>query len=471
MFTKYVLVCVQIIALLLLINGNPAVAVASNLLIIVHFIYHLRRFKAVMLLVVFMSTYYMNFAYVYYGGYKTTYYDDYFYPMYYDKTLLIMSLFLLVLYLFTQKPEAPVYIADRLERKSNWALYLVSLAAITVIIVLGKSGENILESGGYGMNSTATFGSLAISEYVVLFIILGYYYSRTIPYANVLLLGLSFLYIAKMMLFGGRIEALQVGMLLFILFWEKRLSPVMMLAGGGIIYYVFMVFGRIRADISFYLQNPENINFGLTSYSEGSYMPSNAGEVLYNSTLFSGLLQDGLLGTGDRLAAAAAFVMRIFLPTGRIPFEQAELSNYLSEISPAGGGGFIASYFFYFFGFAGVAVIAIVIAVLLNKLANARHPLFLFAGIIVLTTFPRWLAYDPITMFKMSFYMLITAVLYAVVHELMAEKPLRKRPFLVKPKEVRAYAPQSSARRPVPPAGARPVKGSLQDSRRKRASG
>ncbi len=382
------------------------------------------KYKVIVILYLFLGSYYMNFIYYYAFNIKTTYYTEYFGREYYDFTLIIMSLFLLFIYIFNKKVndcDDYKYLIRGISRKNNIILFTISIILIIFIILFGKSGQTILESGTYKVGSVVGVGGLAISEYIVLFLALAYKFSKEIKFSKGIIITLSCIYMLKMLLYGGRVEFLQVGILLYILYFEKQYTYIKLITISACVFIFFQIYGSIRTDILYFLKNPLEISLFNHLEQPSDYKPSNAGEVIYNSSLFLGVIKNHIVNFEDRLVSLLAFIMRVFLPTKFVPYKEAYLSNYLATISPAGGGGFISVYFYYYLGFIGVILISGYISYLFKKSYGSKNEYFKFYCIIVFTTFPRWLVYDPITLFKLSGYIILLLFGYNIVHKVLVK--------------------------------------------------
>lgn len=398
--------------------------IVLNFVLIASLIYIYKYSKTITMFLIFMSTYFWNFVYYYFFNVKTTYYTEYFSKQYYDLTLIIMSLFLLFLYIFSNKTKSILNnnIVDGITIKENRLLFIVSILIMVFIIVFGKQGQSILGSGSYAVGSQSTFKGFAISEYILLFVILAYKYSGGIKNSKYIIIFVSMLYMLKMIAFGGRVESLQLSILLFTLYYENKFSYKQLFIFLGITFLAFNIFGSIRTDILYYLKNPSQIKLFEFYNVEKGYKPSNAGEVIYNSTIFIGLLENHVLTIQNRIFGFMSFIMRIFLPTKFIPFKEAHLSNYLDTFSPAGGGGFITMYFYFYLGIVGVILITYYVSYLLNNAYSFKNEYVKFYVIMVLATFPRWLVYDPITLFKLSGYIMLLLLIFEIVHKKTVEE-------------------------------------------------
>ena len=93
-----------------------------------------------------------------------------------------------------------------------------------LITIFGRSGNNIFDSGGYGSigANVQNAGGLAIFEYFLVLFPIAYIYSGQNKKKLRLLLIMAVIYSLKGLLLGGRIEALQMLLMIFILYIDNK---------------------------------------------------------------------------------------------------------------------------------------------------------------------------------------------------------------------------------------------------------
>lgn len=92
-------------------------------------------------------------------------------------TLIIHSIFLIFFNLFFKEIKHTDDPKKFIKIKDNYLFFIASIVIMIFIIVFGKAGETIFESGGYGRNLTTNFLNLAIYEYYYIFFLLAVKYS------------------------------------------------------------------------------------------------------------------------------------------------------------------------------------------------------------------------------------------------------------------------------------------------------
>ena len=341
-------------------------------------------------------------------------YLDFNYDIYHYKTLILVAVFWCVMFLFLPfKNVDNIIIADNFKVKNNFNLFFFFLIILLIIALFGRTGSSIFSSFGYGSSNYKVqnlFG-LSIFEYYIMFFPLCYYYSGKIKSRLRLLNLLTVYYIFKSVSFGGRIEVLQLMFMLYIIiFDEKRIGSKKL----GLIIFTFILlligFGIFRSDSnqSFYFLISfvsENLNDSIKSISYLLF--AHQIDVIYSSSRLIGLVQEGYISNWDRLVLYFGNLAAIITPYKFLPSD-TNMSIIEKEQFSSGGGGLIASYYYVKSSIVGVIFIASYIGfnlrIYLKSKSNNLHLLYV---IMLLSTFPRWYAYNPIVIFKMCFYPVI----------------------------------------------------------------
>jgi len=385
-------------------------------------LYKSRNQKSFFIMFFFWFTYLLyTYPYFFFGTqisvYKI-YQNDYNFTL----TLIIHSIFLIFFNLFF---KTVTFVKDpklKIRIKDNYLFFLGSILIMLFIVIFGKAGESIFSSGGYGKNSTNNFLNLAIYEYFYIFFLLALKYSKLKKNRLIIIFIISFFYIMKNLAFGGRIESLQLLLLIFLLFISFKISNKLFYFGAIIGYYIFDIFGRIRGnpyiifeDLGFL--NPFNFN--------KTIIINNQTDVFYNSTAFIGLVNDNLFDISFRLKSFIYFVIGLFAPSKYIPQEYTLWKAGINLGVNYGGGGLVSSIIYTWLGVFGVILIAYFFAKVFNNFNKSKNEYINIYIIMLLTTFPRWFAYSPITAFKLSVYSVIIFWIVDKLEEIFSKKHMR----------------------------------------------
>lgn len=356
-------------------------------------------------------------------------YLDFNYDNYHYKTLTLIVIFWCVMFLFLPfKNVDKIIIADNFKVKNNLKLYCLFLIILLIITLFGRTGSSIFSSDGYGSSNFEVqnlFGT-SIFEYFIMFFPLCYYYSGKIKSRLITLNLITIYYILKSLSFGGRVEALQLILMLYIIVYdEMRISSKKL----GLITFTFILlfvgFGIFRSDsnqslYSLILYLSENLNDSIKSFSYILF--AHQIDVIYSSSRFIGLIQEGYIDFWNRVVLYFGNLAAIILPYKFLPPE-TNMAIIEKEQFPSGGGGLIASYYYtklFIFGVIFIAsYIGLNLRIFLKNKSNYLHLLYL---IMLLSTFPRWYAYNPIVIFKICVYPLIILLIIRFLSNNYASK-------------------------------------------------
>jgi hypothetical protein len=225
---------------------------------------------------------------------------------------------------------------------------------------------------------------------------------------------LTALYIFKTLLFGGRVEILQVSVLLFVLLENRKtkwatLVPLFLAA-----FCVFLLIGIIRSDPLSFFNGNSIVEFEPSTLFRAF---DNQNDIYYSSARIIGMLETGIITFVNRIQILFYTFAAIFVPFSFLP-EIANLAAFKKDIYPAGGGGLISTYFYTYFSYVGPIFIGFVISQIVNLTIKNRNLYFLVYGFLVLSTYFRWFGYSPIILFKLCIYGVVFLKLMTIANKL-----------------------------------------------------
>ncbi|MCT4791823.1 MULTISPECIES: O-antigen polymerase [Exiguobacterium] len=380
-------------------------------------IWKYKNSKIIQLLLIFMISYLLYLSPYFISDNQIAFYTAYQTNEYFYKALLIHSVFIFFIYLFTSDKIHKKYksISDRIEVKNNILIYYFSIFIMFVITLVGKKGESIFSNGGYRtVNDTQSY---AVNEYFLIFVLSSYLYSGKNKKKISFIFFICLIYSLKNFMYGSRIEVLQLLILLFIVFFEKYISSKLMWISVSLGFIFMKIIEKFRVNLSL-----ENIlNFKNYRIDGSEYIGSNQGDVFYNSAVYVGLIENNIFDNSFRIDAFFQFVKRIFMPSSTVDLS-GKLSYFSQQITPSGGGGLISTYFYVWFSFVGVIIISIYLAFLFRSSYISNNQSTLIYITFAFSTIPRWFAYDPITLFKLCLYAVIVMYMCKFVDDKMRNK-------------------------------------------------
>ncbi len=350
----------------------------------------------------------------------TAYYTDYRTTEYYTGTLCVHVLFLSVVNLFLKKITNRVRITQFIVLKNNNALFFLSFSVLLFIVVFGQSGDSILSSGGYGKSTVTRFLNLSIYEYYLIFYIIAYKYSNGNKNKIIMINIASIPYILKNLLFGGRIESLQLLLLMFLMYYDYRITYKKIAVFSLIAFYVFDLWGRIRGNPAVLVSGDYSYLMPFNYFTQNSgVLGSHQGDVFHNTVVFFGLFKDGIFDLNYRINSFLCFMVSVFIPNKYLP-QEYNLWVFSKSIGiRAGGGGLISGIIFTWLGVFGVILTGVFLAAIINYynkiISDKRHlhnEYFVIYFMLAITTFPRWFAYSPITLFKLCLYGIVVLFIF-----------------------------------------------------------
>jgi hypothetical protein len=288
-------------------------------------------------------------------------------------------------------------------------LFFISLLILVFILIFGIQGDTIFESGRYG---TGEVHKSALYEYFIVFFLASIFLMN--PKNNWHKFILSFLllfYMFKALIYGGRIEVLQLGLVVMYLtlnfFYKKKLLLAVLICA---IYIFLDIVAQIRAN-PFLFFNLSELSFLSSIFTEQTeIIASQYGDVYQSSLRIVGLLRDGFIDIQTSFLSFLTVVFGSFLPSKFTP-DFYNLASYQRNIARSGGGGLISVFSFAWLSYFGPLVFGLFIGLIVRYFYKLDNPIINMYGLLVLITFPRWFAYYPVILFKMNFLGILIVML------------------------------------------------------------
>nr|WP_321500600.1 O-antigen polymerase [uncultured Dethiosulfovibrio sp.] len=374
-----------------------------------------KSYQSVVLMFLFMSTFLVMFIPFFLFNIKISFYRDFQNHYYFSYVARAICLFIFTIWMscFFKKNKAEdnrlISITKNLKTKPNLAITIIIVSTMIFIAIFGQGGENIFLSGGYGKGGgKKLLGGLAIFEYFLIFMPIFMAYSNRKNKSLIFLL--SIFYVFKNLSLGGRIESLQVILMLFILFFDGKIPYKKVFASMIILMLFLNIWGVFRGNTSIGIKNALGTNvFAIYTLFDTQ------SEVIYTSSVYQSLRIDNRHDKIKLIKMFVLYIMSLIIPSRFMPPE-AYLHITASKVTNFGGGGLISSYFFTWLGYPGVILVGIAFSLFLFSIQNKNksRSLIIFQA-MVLSSYPRWFSYSPITLFKMCVYAVIMWGIFKVV--------------------------------------------------------
>ena len=362
------------------------------LAITLYSIYKFKQNNQFLIITLFISTY--SFPFLLYGFFDIyiSFYNELFNPDIFYSALKIHTLFNCILFISLNKNiKIPAF------THNSYILYYVSIIAL-FFFIFGPTQGSIFTSESYGeIQNSRILGIPA--EYGIGFV----FFLITFNYKNkfwtyLLILLFCFKYISL----GMRVVILEV-FLIFIVSNNLGKISIKKILSFGFVTLIFMnLFAIYRSGSS------ELINWAFVFFDVNL---ANSAEVLYSSVRILGINELGFLDLVDKITAFFLLVFGSLNPG--FGFELSNLSNFMRDEYPAGGGGLISVYSYVMMGYFGVYMMAYFIAKVINNSKYSKNSsLLVIYCSIVFFMIPRWYSYYPSQLFKFSVYFMIVYLIF-----------------------------------------------------------
>lgn len=298
-----------------------------------------------------------------------------------------------------------IYISDKTNiirkyKYDNAFLFKINYIFACFCWLVGKYGENIFESGGYGLGER---GGSSLYEYGIIFFIAAFIFSGNKKKYDNLLVIYIIIFVIKDLLYGGRISSVQIILAYFILFLrykQYRLNSICVFFVAG--YFFFSIYGAFRGDVGKdFTSIAKNYFKEQFDSSKLAYSHDDA-NVLYAGSRLVGITNNGYITSEEKIKSLGYFILSIVVPYSYLP-QNANLACYKSDFFLSGGGGLITGYFYVYGSYLFIFLIAIYIGFCVSKLdVGEVYSFSSLYGLLLVTNVPRWFAYNPIGIFKYS---------------------------------------------------------------------
>ncbi len=314
-------------------------------------------------------------------------------------TALLIFLFLISMYWsVSYKRRTVVYRKSPFQFHSDFSLWFAILLLGITLTVVGKTGQNILQTGGYGRGGATVSTTFS---YAMIPLIVALCYATTSSRFKITMLAFAF-YVVKDLLYGGRIDSIMLLLIAYMVYFRYKLTArqtIIMLFAG---FFCFLLFGVIRGDT-----NQDIHNAAASTIDELSLSTGNSQDVYYASMRIIYLIQHGILDFATRLQSFICFLLSLAIPYSKLPPE-ANLASYMVTRYNSGGGGLAPIFIYAWLSYPGVIAAGVLIGKLLTGLISSKMSKYaFFFGCFAMATTPRWYAYYPITLVKLCVFALV----------------------------------------------------------------
>lgn len=388
-------------------------SIAINILFLIKFYRNIPLF----LLFAFILMYTRTFSYFLVDGINISFWNDF--QTHWIVTKVLVNHLIFIFFLGNLVPSNLKNNVD-LKRffKTQPLFFYIFISIGLLILVFGLSGQTLLQRSNY--NDLDSVSKSTMHEYFIIVFLFIYLFSNNGKIHRLLISVLLVTYTLKTFLYGGRIEVVQLGLMYFFLHYvfRKRFRPI---------YVLFLVFFGVYVSgvISVFRSNPSillegNISQALSLSNlivvdkDVDYISSNEGDVIQSSARMVGMIENGALTISDRIGSFFSYFLSPIVPQSLLP-SYTNLSTFNQDLYRSGGGGLISTYSYVWMGYFGPVVIAIFVSFCIRVFFTRVNIYFGVYGICLLSTFPRWFAYNPIFLVKFCLYAVVLTFILVTI--------------------------------------------------------
>lgn len=390
------------------------ICIVTNILLIVEF----KNVQPALLMLIFFASYPIYLIPYYFYDYIITANTKYFNVELYNKAVLIHTIFITCFYAFlsTKLNKAKLLLRDLVPKRNNFLIFYF-LLLLMFFLILTIKGSSVASDFGdsyalYVENLNNQGGSL---EYFYILYICAFFFTNK-KSGKKLLVVLALFYCYSCIIRGFRVQMLQMIFLVYILYFDGKFKNYQLL--------ILSVLGFALSEITSVLKlygtiTIENVSKIFELSSQSKIIINNQTDVFYSSVVYLGLLRDGIIDDFTRLLSTLGFMMNWIIPSSFV-LKEARLPEFGHLYTDFGGGGIISVFFYVWFGYLGVIILGFSLAHVFNNLFTYERNNYKIIGIIILSVFPRWFAYDPGNfLMRFSVYTIVLFFILIIIDQKM----------------------------------------------------
>lgn len=385
--------------------NNLLAVFGAVLLLMISVLSLIKARKKLSLLILFAMLLYFNYSIAYYF-YLTDNRGDFFATFSHTSVSMIglvcLLLFNLIVYLFLpskiEENKDVIYIK---EKNNNPVLVLGTIVVCLFIWVFAYTRPTV--EGQRGSIST-------IYEYSIILFILGFYYCGKQKFLRYCLIGVLLLIALQNLIYGGRVTALQLFIVLLLTNFPKINKKI--LAIGVAVVFVWMIgVGAMRARFSF-----SGISEALRNTFKGGFALDTAYAAYHASMTFFKV--EEITSFSQKIYLFGRWLLSI--PLGGAFISDSNLSVYTVNYHKHYGGGLLPTYMYFYLGYIGVFLISLWVALYLRRtMLNKTGGLGKSLAIYFVCTAPRWYLYSPSQLFRGTLLFILIFALFKLIHNIL----------------------------------------------------
>ncbi len=391
---------------------QPLIIIGFNLLLTYAIFQKIKSSPVIILFIIYLTTYSLGSLPYFLFSINIVPYFTFVNDSNFNYTNLIIILYNFGIYTFltdfNKKIEFKFLNATTDLKVGNGLSFAIILVLIFYLILFLK-GEVIINTDGennfdqYMDNLSNQGGAL---EYFIIPLYISFLIIKD-KMLKFILFGISIYFIYFCITRGYRIQMIQIVLLITNLFIIYNFNTKKVLILSFIGFFALQILGSLKHGHSF--------EDGVSIFA-GDEIRTNQTEVFYTSTVLLSSVKYGLIQVGDRIFSATCAILAMIIPPSLLPSQwHPTLSVFEITKVPNGGGGHISSHYYYWFGYLG-PLIGGYLTASAARLRLHSNSLGYGLFIIIFSTYPRWISYEPISQFfRISIYFILIYFLLRVI--------------------------------------------------------
>jgi|GEM_PF-6398309 len=299
---------------------------------------------------------------------------------------------------------------DRIKKRDNPIIFWACAIIILLFSGMTVDPRGTIFTANYRDITSERYGFI---DYSLIFAMMAFIFGGGKKREKVLIFVCA-IYIAINLLYGLRLRSIQMMLLMFILFFERKISPKQTLWISILGLLGSQIFGQLRAAI-------EIDSLAAAFGGVNGIMVTNQGGVFLTANMYIGLIQDGLISSNQRITTFVGNIIAIVYSQNSLP-DDYNIARLAANHFSIPGGGLISGYMYAWGGVLGLVAGTLCITVIyLRAYSRKCSEYFLVYGVLIMSIIPRWFAYSPLHLFKMGVWCVFVFAFLKVLDKSLRE--------------------------------------------------
>lgn len=239
---------------------------------------------------------------------------------------------------------------------------------------------------------------------VILFILLAYFSGNSLFFKRINIF-LMIIYASQNLIFAGRITALQVLIVLYLLYFRKLISTKSLVIFAAGVFFLFSMIGTARGAL---FTSGVGIGEVISQIKERKFALDTAFAAFFTAETF--VDYKNYVDFSFRINQFSRFLLSMIVGGGAVT--NSNLSILTHSFRTHYFGGVLPFYFFFWFGSVGICISSTIVLIYTQLIGLfKKNDLIKMISIYIAATASRWFLYSPSNLFR---GVLILSILYFI---------------------------------------------------------